>query len=243
MHRDGGVPALLKALEPLLDLDAMTVTGQTLAEVLADKEGPQAWQDTVRTLGDPLGPAGALVTLKGSLAPDGAVLKAAAASEHLLVHEGPAAVFDSLTDVQARLDDESLRLTAGHVLIMRNIGPIGAGMPEAGSIPIPKYLAREGIRDMVRISDGRMSGTAYGTIVLHCAPEAALGGPLALVCDGDRIKLDVPSRRVDLLVDDAELDRRRADLQLPALPDRGWSRLYARSVVQAPEGADLDFLR
>ena len=185
MHRDGGVPALLKALEPLLDLDVMTVTGQTLAEVLADKEGPQAWQDTVRTLGDPLGPAGALVTLKGSLAPDGAVLKAAAASEHLLVHEGPAAVFDLLTDVQARLDDESLRLTPGHVLIMRNIGPIGAGMPEAGSIPIPKYLAREGIRDMVRISDGRMSGTAYGTIVLHCAPEAALGGPLALVCDGE----------------------------------------------------------
>jgi dihydroxy-acid dehydratase len=243
MHRDGGVPALLKTLEPLLDLNVMTISGQTLGEVLQGQDGPQDWQSTVRTLDQPLGPPGSLVTLTGSLAPDGAVIKVAAASSHLLVHEGIAAVFDSLADVEARLDDESLGLTPEHVLVMRNIGPIGAGMPEAGSIPIPRYLARQGVRDMVRISDGRMSGTAYGTIVLHCAPEAAIGGPLALVRDGDRIRLDVPGRTVDLLVDDAELAVRRAALQLPPLPARGWSRLYASTVVQAPEGADLDFLR
>ena len=243
LHRDGGVPALLKTLEPLLDLDVITITGQTLREVLADQKGPQDWQDTVRTLDDPLGPAGALVTLKGSLAPDGAVIKVAAASAHLLVHEGTAAVFDSLADLETRLDDESLALTPDHVLVMRNIGPIGAGMPEAGSIPIPKYLARQGVRDMVRVSDGRMSGTAYGTIVLHCAPEAAVGGPLALVRDGDRIRLDVPNRTVDLLVDESELETRRAALQLPELPKRGWRRLHASTVMQAPEGADLDFLR
>ena len=243
LHRDGGVPALLKTLEPLLDLDVITITGQTLREVLADQKGPQDWQHTVRTLDDPLGPAGALVTLKGSLAPDGAVIKVAAASAHLLVHEGTAAVFDSLADLETRLDDESLALTPDHVLVMRNIGPIGAGMPEAGSIPIPKYLARQGVRDMVRVSDGRMSGTAYGTIVLHCAPEAAVGGPLALVRDGDRIRLDVPNRTVDLLVEESELEKRRAAFQLPELPKRGWRRLHASTAMQAPEGADLDFLR
>ncbi|SDM47944.1 dihydroxy-acid dehydratase [Cryobacterium flavum] len=243
MHRDGGVPALLKTLSPLLDLDVLTITGQILGEALDGAVAPQAWQSTVHALDDPLGPTGALVALTGSLAPDGAVIKVAAASAHLLVHEGIAAVFDSLDDVEARLNDESLALTPDHVLVMRNIGPVGAGMPEAGSIPIPRYLARQGVRDMVRISDGRMSGTAYGTIVLHCAPEAAIGGPLALVRDGDRIRLDVPGRTVDLLVDDEELARRRADLQLPALPARGWSRLHASTVLQAPEGADLAFLQ
>lgn len=242
MHRDGGVPALLKALEPLLDLDAVTITGQTLREQLADQEGPADWQNTLHTLDNPLGPVGALVTLTGSLAPEGAVLKAAAASKHLLVHEGPAIVFDSLADVEARLDDEALGITPEHVMIMRNIGPVGAGMPEAGSIPIPRYLAKQGIRDMVRVSDGRMSGTAYGTIVLHCAPEAAVGGPLGLVQDGDRIRLDVPNRRIDLLVDHTELVRRQQELRLPEPPGRGWRRLYATSVLQAPDGADLDFL-
>jgi dihydroxy-acid dehydratase len=177
MHRDGGVPALLKTLESTLDLDVLTVTGQTLREQLATAEGPQKWQDTIRRLDDPLKPPGALVTLRGSLAPQGAVIKAAAASPDLMVHEGIAQVFDSLEEVEATLDDESLGLTPGHVLVMRNIGPVAAGMPEAGSIPIPKYLARQGVRDMVRISDGRMSGTAYGTIVLPVSPEAALGGP------------------------------------------------------------------
>ncbi|WRH26562.1 dihydroxy-acid dehydratase [Arthrobacter sp. JZ12] len=243
MHRDGGVPALLRTLAPMLDLSVTTVTGETLGQVLEAHTGPEDWQDTIRTLDDPLGPEGTLVTLTGSLAPGGAVLKAAAASPDLLVHEGTACVFDSLEDVEARLDDEKLGLTPDHVLVMRNIGPVGAGMPEAGSIPIPKYLAAQGVRDMVRISDGRMSGTAYGTIVLHCAPEAALGGPLALVRDGDRIRLDVPNRTVDLLVDEEELERRRADLVPRPLPERGWSRLYASTVVQASEGADLDFLQ
>jgi dihydroxy-acid dehydratase len=242
LHAGGGVPALLKALEPMLETSALTISGQTLGEVLADVQPPASWQDTIRTLGKPLKPPGALVTLRGSLAPEGAVLKAAAASRHLLVHEGIAAVFDSLEDVEKRLDDESLGLTPDHVLVMRNIGPVGAGMPEAGAIPIPRYLARQGIRDMVRISDGRMSGTAYGTIVLHCAPEAAIGGPLALVRDGDRIRLDVPSRRIDLLVPESELDQRRAALTLPKPPSRGWRNLYARNVQQASRGADLDFL-
>jgi dihydroxy-acid dehydratase len=243
MHRDGGVPALLKELESELELDVMTVTGQTLRQQLESAEGAQDWQDTIRHRENPLKPPGALVTLRGSLAPDGAVIKAAAASPHLMVHEGIAHVFNSLEEVEETLDDESLALTPGHVLIMRNIGPVAAGMPEAGSIPIPKYLAREGVRDMVRISDGRMSGTAYGTIVLHVTPEAALGGPLALVENGDRIRLDVPNRRVDLLVDDDELERRRVALVLPAAPARGWKRLYATHVNQASEGADLDFLR
>jgi len=243
MHRDGGVPALLKELESVLDLDVLTVTGQTLREQLATAEGPQDWQETIRTLEDPLKGPGALVTLRGSLAPDGAVIKAAAASPHLMVHEGIAHVFNSLDEVEATLDDESLGLTADHILVMRNIGPVAAGMPEAGSIPIPKYLARQGVRDMVRISDGRMSGTAYGTIVLHVSPESALGGPLALVRNGDRIRLDVPNRTVDLLVDEEELERRRADVVLPELPKRGWRRLYAMNVVQADEGADLEILR
>ena len=242
MHRDGGVPALLKELESVLDLDVLTVTGQTLGEQLESTEAPQDWQDTIRHIDDPLKVPGALVTLRGSLAPDGAVIKAAAASPHLMVHEGIAHVFSSLEEVEATLDDESLGLTPEHVLVMRNIGPVAAGMPEAGSIPIPKYLARQGIRDMVRISDGRMSGTAYGTIVLHVSPEAALGGPLALVRNGDRIRLDVPNRTVDLLVEDAELDRRRAELVLPHPPARGWRRLYATNVEQASMGADLNFL-
>lgn len=243
MHRDGGMPALLKELESELDLDVLTVTGKTLREQLADAEGPQDWQDTIRTVEAPLKAPGALVTLRGSLAPDGAVIKAAAASEHLMVHEGIAHVFDSLEEVEETLDDESLGLTPEHVLVMRNIGPVAAGMPEAGSIPIPKYLARQGIRDMVRISDGRMSGTAYGTIVLHVSPEAALGGPLALVRNGDRIRLDVPNRSVDLLVDEEELDRRRAQFRAPEPPKRGWRRLYATNVNQANEGADLEILR
>ncbi|WP_211878286.1 dihydroxy-acid dehydratase [Pseudarthrobacter albicanus] len=243
MHRDGGVPALLKTLEPLLDLNALTITGESMRESLQDQSPPQIWQETIRTLSHPLGPTGSLVTLTGSLAPGGAVIKAAAASKHLLVHEGTACVFDSLQDLAERLDDETLGLTADHVLVLRNIGPVGAGMPEAGAIPIPQYLAREGVRDMVRISDGRMSGTAYGTIVLHCAPEAAAGGPLALIRDGDKIRLDVPNRVVDLLVEQAELDRRKADFTSRPLPERGWQRLHATSVLQASQGADLDFLQ
>ncbi|MEQ3552733.1 dihydroxy-acid dehydratase [Pseudonocardia nematodicida] len=242
LHRDGGVPALLKELEPVLELDAPTVSGQKLGELVSGYAPAAADQTTIRRLDAPLKPPGALVTIRGSLAPDGAIVKAAAATPALLTHEGPAYVFDSLDQLAAELDDESLGLTPDHVLVMRNIGPIGAGMPEAGSIPIPAYLARRGLRDMVRISDGRMSGTAYGTVVLHVAPEAAAGGPLALVRTGDRIRLDVPHRTVDLLVDEAELARRRAELKPRELPQRGWRRLYATTVTQADTGVDLDFL-
>ena len=241
-HHAGGVPVLLKALQPLLDTSVMTISGRTLAEMLEGVAAPAEWQQTIRTLDDPLGPSGALAVLRGSLAPDGAVLKVAATSGDLLQHRGPAAVFESSDDAAARIDDPSLKLTPEHVLVLRNAGPVAAGMPEAGSLPIPRELARAGVRDMVRVSDGRMSGTSYGTVVLHCCPEAAVGGPLALVCDGDTIELNVPERRIDLLVDDAELARRRADITPPPLPERGWRRLYAEHVLQADAGADLDFL-
>ena len=189
-----------------------------------------------------LGPAGSLVVLTGTLAPDGAVIKAAAATEDLKTHTGPAAVFESPQDVANRIDDPALGLTPEHVLVLRGAGPVAAGMPEAGSIPIPRYLAEQGVLDIVRVSDARMSGTAYGTVVLHCCPESATGGPLALVRDGDRISLDVASQRIDLLVEPDELDRRRAHVHPPDLPPRGWRRLYAEHVLPASEGADLDFL-
>lgn len=195
---------------------------------------------------NPVKSAGSLVALSGTLAPDGAVIKAGAATPALFTHTGPAAVFDSLTDLAARLDDPALGLTPDHVLILRNIGPAAAGMPEAGAIPIPRYLARQGVRDMVRISDGRMSGTAYGTVILHVTPEAARGGPLALVRDGDPVRLDVPGKRLDLLVEPSALESRRQELagRTPSrLPDeRGWRRLYAEHVTSATEGADLDFM-
>ena len=226
-HRAGGVPVLMKALRSLLDVSAVGVSGRPLAALLAETAEPADWQETIGRLDTPLGPPGALVTVRGSLAPDGAVLKRAAATPGLLRHRGPAVVFDSPDDAAARIDDPALAITADHVLVLRNAGPVAAGMPEAGSLPIPRYLAAAGVRDMVRVSDARMSGTAYGTVVLHCAPEAAVGGPLALVRDGDPIELDVAARRLDLCVDAAELARRRQAFVLPALPARGWRRLYA----------------
>jgi dihydroxy-acid dehydratase len=242
MHRAGGVPTLLKTLAPLLDLSAIGVSGRALGDLLQQVSPPQGWQSTIRTLDAPLGPTGALATLRGSLAPDGAVIKRAAATPSLLRHTGSAVVFDSPEDAAARIDDPALKITPAHVLVLRNAGPVGAGMPEAGSLPIPRYLAQAGVRDMLRVSDARMSGTAYGTVVLHCAPEAAVGGPLALVRDGDRIELDVAARRIDLLVEPSELARRRAGFTPPPLPERGWRRLYAQHVLQADLGADLDFL-
>ncbi len=238
----GGMPTLLKALEPLLHLDAQTVGGSTLGEMLDDVPAPQPWQRTIRTLDDPLGPPGALAVVKGSLAPDGAVIKPGATDGKLLVHRGPALVVDGPAQAAARLDDPELEVTPDHVLVMRNAGPIAAGMPEAGSLPIPRRLAQQGISDIVRISDARMSGTAYGTVVLHVSPEAAAGGPLALVRDGDMIELDVPEGRLELLVDPGELERRRSELVQPPLPERGWQRLYAEHVLPAHLGADLDFL-
>jgi len=242
LYHAGGVPVLLKALEPLLNLDTVGVAGVPLGHLLDEVEPPGDWQTTIRTLDAPLRGPGALAVLHGSLAPDGAVLKAAAASPALFRHRGPAVVFDSPEDAALRIDDPALGITPDHVMVLRNAGPVAAGMPEAGSLPIPKYLAAQGVRDMVRVSDGRMSGTAYGTVVLHCSPEAAVGGPLALVRDGDMIALDVEQRRIDLLVDEAELAQRREEFTPPPLPQRGWRRLYAQHVQQAHLGCDLDFM-
>jgi dihydroxy-acid dehydratase len=242
LYHAGGVPVLLRALKPLLRPSAKTVAGTTIGELIRRASPPQDWQTTIRTLDDPLGEPGALAVVSGSLAPNGAVIKAAAASPSLKKHRGPAFVFDSLEDVARKIDDRRNKLTPDHVLVLRDAGPVGAGMPEAGSLPIPAYLARQGVTDMVRISDARMSGTAYGTVVLHVSPESAVGGPLSLVRNGDQIELDVSRRRIDLLVDVGELDRRRKKLKPPRIPERGWARLFAEHVLQAHEGADLDFL-
>jgi dihydroxy-acid dehydratase len=242
LHRAGGLPVLLKALEAMLDGSTRGVSGSSLADAVRDVPAPPSWQSTIRSLHMPLGPAGALAVLKGSLAPDGAVIKVSAATTKLMRHRGPALVFDSPEDAARRLDDESLEVTPEHVLVLRNAGPVAAGMPEAGSLPLPRRLARAGVTDMVRVSDARMSGTAYGTVVLHCAPEAAVGGPLALVRNGDPIELDVERRRIDLCVGEEELARRRQEWKPPPLPERGWRRLYAEHVLQAHVGADLDFL-
>lgn len=242
LHRSGGLPVLLKTLEPLLKTNTKTVFGKTLGESIQDASQPGDWQDVIFPLTKPLGDKGALVALKGSLAPDGAVIKKAAASPHLFKHKGPAVVFTSPEDAANRIDDPSLNITKDHVLVMKYAGPIGAGMPEAGSLPIPRHLAEQGVKDMVRISDARMSGTAYGTVVLHVSPEAAAGGPLALVEDGDIIELDVENRKIDLLVEENELKRRKEIWKQPELPERGYRKLYAKSVLQAHLGADFDFL-
>ena len=238
----GGLPVLLKALEPLLDTSAPTARGGTLAELLAHVEPPAPWQDVIGTLEAPMGPPGTLIVLAGSLAPHGAVIKAGAASPPLLLHTGPAVVFESPDEAARLLEDGSLDITAEHVLVLRNAGPVGAAMPEAGSLPLPKRLLAAGVRDMVRVSDARMSGTAEGTVVLHCAPEAAIGGPLALVEDGDLVRLDVAAGTVDLLVDDRRLERRRETWSPPALAERGWLRLHQQHSLGADLGADLDFL-
>ncbi len=242
LDQAGGVPALLAALRPLLRLDAPTVTGATLGEQIADHPGPGDWQDLIHSLEAPLQGPGALRALRGSLAPRGAVLKAGAASRALFQHRGPALVFEGPADAAARIDDPDLPVTPDTVLVLRGAGPVGAGMPEAGSLPIPRKLARRGVKDMLRVSDARMSGTAYGTVVLHCAPEAAVGGPLSLVRDGDEIQLDLEGGRIELCVPEEELAVRRAEWRPPPLPERGWARLQAQHVLQADEGADLDFL-
>ena len=243
LHRAGGMAVILRALRPLLETDCLTVTGRTLGEEI-DAAPPAHDQTVVRPLDDPLYPGAGLAFLTGSLAGDGAIIKQSACSEHLMVHEGRAVVFDSLPDMAERIDDPDLDVTAGDVLVLRNAGPKGApGMPEAGYIPIPKKLAQQGVRDMVRISDCRMSGTAFGTVVLHSTPEAAIGGPLALVRTGDRIRLDIPARRLDLLVPAAEIATRRAEWTPVATPpERGYAALHHSHVTQADEGVDLDFL-
>jgi dihydroxy-acid dehydratase len=240
-HAAGGLGAVLHELKPLLHLDTIDIAGRTLASRLAE---PLGWVDRafIRPFDDPVSKFGGLVALKGSLAPDGAILKRAAATPALFECEGRAVVFDGLEDLAKRIDDPDLDVTPGDVLVLKNAGPKGAGMPEAGYLPIPKKLAKAGVKDMLRVSDARMSGTAFGTIVLHAAPEAAVGGPLASAKSGDRVRLSVAKRRIDLLVEDDEIRRRLADHQPPPAPERGYKALYARSVTQAPEGCDFDFL-
>lgn len=241
----GGMGALLRELKPLLHLDTLSVTGETLGERLAAEEGEWANHRVVRKASDPIEPVGGLVALFGSLAPGGAILKRSAADKTLFEKEARAVVFTSLQDLSERVDDPDLDIHADDIMVLQNAGPIsGSGMPEAGYLPIPKKLAIAGVKDMVRISDARMSGTAFGTIVLHVTPEASAGGPLALVRNGDRIRLSVKERRVDLLVDEAELARRRAELpERPPLAQRGYAKLYQDHVMQASEGCDFDFLR
>ena len=239
----GGMSAVLRELQPLLDLHCLTVTGERLRERLADAPG---WVDRtiIRSLDSPFHPVGGLVALFGSLAPNGAILKRSAADPKLFERTGRAVVFTSPDDLAARIDDPALDVSPDDFLIMQNSGPrSGYGMPESGYLPLPAKLARAGVKDMVRISDARMSGTAYGTVVLHVSPEAASGGPLALVRTGDAIRLSVRERRIDLEVDAAELERRRSRWEPPALPPRGYRRLYAERVLQAEEGCDFDFLR
>ncbi|MCY3786962.1 MAG: dihydroxy-acid dehydratase [bacterium] len=238
LHDAGGVPALLSELAPHLDLTAATALGATLGESLEGIDGSPPWPSVLRPLGNPLFGGDGLVALFGSLAPDGAVLKASAASAGLLRHRGPAVVFDGAADVQDRIDE--VDADADSVLVLRGCGPVEAGMPEAGSVPIPRRLAAAGVTDMVRVSDGRMSGTAFGTVVLHVAPEAA-GGPLGLVRDGDLIELDVHARRLDLLVEAGELERRRAQLlERAPLGGTRWRNLQARIIGQASQGADIE---
>jgi dihydroxy-acid dehydratase len=244
-HEAGGMPRLLHELRDLLALDAAHVMGGTLGDAVAAYENVPG-QRVIRPREAPLQAQGALAVLRGNLAPRGAVIKQSAASPALMRHEGRAVVFDSIEDMTARIDDPALGLRADDVIVMRNAGPVGApGMPEAGYIPIPKPLAQQGVKDMLRISDARMSGTAFGTIVLHVAPESAVGGPLALVRTGDRIRLDVEARSLDLLVDEAELEKRRRAWTPPPASEqarRGYARLWRDHVQQADEGCDFDFL-
>jgi dihydroxy-acid dehydratase len=243
-HRAGGLLTVLREVRDLLDPDALTVTGRPLVNYLDD--APTWDAEVIRTREQPLLAEGGIAVLRGNLAPDGALIKPAAASPHLLQHRGRALVFDSIEDFHARIDDPDLDVDADSVLVLRGCGPKGyPGMPEVSNMPLPKKLLEQGVRDMVRVCDGRMSGTAYGTVVLHVAPEAAAGGPLALVRTGDVVSLDVAARRIDLDVSEDELAHRtpnKTTLDGFAAPRRGWERLYVDHVQQADTGADLDFL-
>jgi len=242
LYYAGGFKAVLNRLAPLLDLGQITVNGKTLGENIKGAE--VHIPDVVKTLEEPMSPEGGLAMLKGTLAPNGAVIKHSAASPELLTHTGPAIVFHDYNDMAKRLDDPDLPVTKDSVLVLRQAGPLGGpGMPEWGMMPLPKKLLQQGVRDMVRISDARMSGTSYGTCILHVAPESHLGGPLALVRDGDLIELDVPNRKLNLLVDEAELAKRKADwVQPKVIYPRGYGWMYAQHVTQADKGCDFDYL-
>ncbi|MHB1121508.1 MAG: IlvD/Edd family dehydratase [Ramlibacter sp.] len=243
-HAAGGMTTLLRELGPLLHLDALTVTGRTLGEEL-ERAPPPFRQHVIRPRGNPIYPQGGIAVLEGNLAPGGAIIKQSAADPKLMEHEGRAVVFEGLADLAARIDSDDLDVNADDILVLKNIGPKGApGMPEAGYIPLPRKLARQGVKDMVRISDGRMSGTAFGTIVLHVTPESAIGGPLGYVRNGDRIRLSVSKREISLLVPAEELARRAKESPVTVpTAERGYRKLFLDTVTQADQGVDFDFLR
>jgi dihydroxy-acid dehydratase len=238
----GGLRALLKQLSPLLDLTQQTVDGKSLGELIS--EAKVFKPEVIRSLDNPLVASDSLAILKGNLAPDGAVIKPPAAESHLLKHTGKAVVFKNYDDLSARIDDPQLDVDKDSVIVLQNAGPLGApGMPEWGQLPIPQKLLKQGVRDMVRISDARMSGTSYGACVLHVAPESYVGGPLALVRDGDLIELDVPARKINVLISDAEMTKRKQAWQAPLKKfDRGFGKMYSAHVLQADQGCDFDFL-
>jgi len=241
----GGMGALLRELQDLLHLDCMTVTGETLGERLAADAGVWVDRTIIAARAKPLEPEGGLIALFGNIAPQGAILKRSAADAKLFEHEGRAVVFSSLADLAARIDDPKLEVEPNDILVLQNAGPHAPeAMPEAGYLPIPKKLAARGVKDMVRVSDARMSGTAFGTIVLHVTPDSASGGPLGLIRSGDRIRLSVKERRIDVLVDDAELQKRAASAKpAPEKPARGYARLYAQEILGADQGCDFAFLK
>jgi dihydroxyacid dehydratase/phosphogluconate dehydratase len=239
----GGLPAVMAALDTagVLHREQMTVSGKTIAENIAGAENHNP--EVIRPLANPLTPDGGIAVLRGNLAPNGAVIKPSAATPGLMIHRGKAVVFENIEDFHARVDDPCLDVDATSVMVLKNCGPRGyPGMAEVGNMPLPAKLLKQGISDMVRISDARMSGTAFGTVVLHVAPEAAAGGPLALVRDGDVIELDVPARRLELMVAMDELERRRAEWTPPEAPANGYASLYVGHVLQADDGCDFDFL-
>jgi len=241
----GGMGALLRELKPQLHLDCMTVTGETLGERLASDAAFYVDRSIIAGRDKPFEPQGGLVALFGNLAPKGAILKRSAADAKLFEHEGRAVVFSSLADLAARIDDPGLDVTPQDVLVLQNAGPHASEcMPEAGYLPIPKKLAQSGVKDMIRVSDARMSGTAFGTIVLHVTPDSASGGPLGLVRSGDRIRLSVKERRIDLLVEQAELKARATAIKPTQMkPERGYAKLYAQEILGADDGCDFAFLR
>jgi len=237
----GGLPALLKRIERHLQPDARTVNGKTLGENIAAAEVYN--DDVIRPLSNPIYAEGALAVLRGNLAPDGVILKPSACAPHLLQHSGPALVFDDYPALKKAIDDPDLAVTADHILVLRNAGPKGAGMPEWGMLPIPTKLLKAGVKDMLRLSDARMSGTSYGGCLLHCSPEAFVGGPLALVKTGDTITVNVPARRIHLEVSDEELARRKAAWTAPPPRyERGYGWMFGQHILQANEGCDFDFL-
>jgi dihydroxy-acid dehydratase len=242
LHHAGGLLPLFRELKAMLYLDCLTVSGRTLGDEI---EAARATfpQEVIRPLADPVHGIGGLAVLRGNLAPSGGVLKLPGASMHLLEHTGRAVIFESVEDLVARIDDPNLDVTPDDVLVLSNAGPQGSlGMPEAAQIPIPQKLARDGVRDMVRISDARMSGTGSGTVVLHMCPEAAVGGPLSRLRDGDPIKLDVPNRQLNVQLNPDEFAGRRSNVPAPNGPTRGYRRIYLDHVTQADEGCDFDVL-